>query len=136
MPAFLFGKIQAYKIVEGDKVRYFVRTQVANTGNGDGVVNIGIRSQMRDRGRGGGFGGFGGFGPGGRQLEGEERAADALEADPFSGLLQGNRLTIQVEGVAVRNYYPVAHGRTETVEELKVAGPAGRIAATVMESTR
>lgn len=65
MPAFLFGKIQAYKIVEGDKVRYFVRTQVVNTGNGDGVVNIGIRSQMRDRGRGGGFGGFGGFGPGG-----------------------------------------------------------------------
>lgn len=78
----------------------------------------------------------GGFGPGGRQLEGEERAAEALEADPFSGLLQGNRLTIQVEGVAVRNYYPVAHGLTETVEELKVAGPAGRIAATVMESTR
>ncbi|MFT3739603.1 MAG: hypothetical protein QM786_12665 [Breznakibacter sp.] len=63
MPAFIFGKTQAYKVTEGDRIRYFVRTQVANAGNGDGVINIGIRAQMRDRGRGGGFGG--GFGPGG-----------------------------------------------------------------------
>jgi hypothetical protein len=60
MPAFLFGKTEAFEVTEGDRVRYFIRTHVANTGNGDGVLSIGIREQQRNRGGGGGFGPRGG----------------------------------------------------------------------------
>jgi hypothetical protein len=67
-PAFLFGATQTFEITEANQTRYFVRTRVVNNGDGDGILTIGIREQMRERGggrRAGGGGGFGGFGPGG-----------------------------------------------------------------------
>jgi hypothetical protein len=66
MPAFLFGKTEVFEVKEGDRVRYFIRLQVANNGYGDGILGIGIREQRRDRdrgGMGGGFGPMGGDGP-------------------------------------------------------------------------
>ena len=57
IPAFVFGKIKTYEVKDGDKTRFFISLPVANKGECDGIITVGIREQGRGGGRGRGFGG-------------------------------------------------------------------------------
>ncbi|WP_289055321.1 hypothetical protein [Carboxylicivirga marina] len=51
-PAFLFSSADVYEIKEGNRMRYFLRVKVANSGDADGIMAFTIREGMQRGGRG------------------------------------------------------------------------------------
>ncbi len=53
-PAFMFGSVDVYEIKEGNRIRYFTKLPVSNSGEANGIVSFTIREGRRG-GRGGRF---------------------------------------------------------------------------------
>ncbi len=50
--AFLFSSVDVYEVKEGNRIRYFLKVTVANSGDADGIISFTVREGMQRGGRG------------------------------------------------------------------------------------
>lgn len=51
-PAFLFGSIRVWEVKDGNRVRYFMKVPLTNSGEADGIISFTVREGMRQNRRG------------------------------------------------------------------------------------